>query len=485
MREDDGTHEGRPAQIAAYEQALRESEAKYRAVVENTNDIVFTADAEGRITYVSRQIERFGISPEQMLSLDVFEDFVLPEDRERVLADFQHTMATGEEFPTTFRARDRDGRIRWLEDLSKIRNDEGGNVVGLTGILRDVTERRRTEEALRESERKYRELIENISEVVYTLDEKGVITYVSPAVEALTGLEPSEVVGRPFSAFIHQEELHRLSGGVRSVLSGNVRRSEVRLLMRSGEVRWVHSSTRPITKDGRIVGLSGVLADVTEEKLLESRMLEVSAREQRRIGQELHDGLGQELAAISFMSRTLEQKLAAASSVHAADAAKISALIDDAVARTRDMVGILNPVGPERDGLMVALEELAASVSSAFGISCVFEPEAAVPIDDTAVATHVLRIAQEAANNATRHGKAKRIVIGIGSRDDAVTLTVTDDGTGLPEGWERGTGMGLRTMRHRARLIDGSVRVRNGAEAGTVVECAFPRRRGQAQRGPR
>jgi PAS domain S-box-containing protein len=462
-------------QHRASEEALRRSEAKYRAVVENTNDIVFAADAEGRITYVSHQIERFGLNPEDISSLDVFEDFVVPEDRERVLSDFQHTMATGEEFPTEFRARDKDGRVRWLEDLSKVRRDEAGRVVGLAGVLRDITERKEAEEALRESEKKYRELVENMSEVVYTLDGKGVVTYVSPAVEALIGFKPSEITGRPFSDFVHREELPHVSANIRSILSGDVRRTESRVLTRSGDVRWVRSSTRPIFEGGRIVGLGGILVDVTEQRLLENRILEASVNEQRRIGQELHDGLGQELAAISFMGGALEQKLAAESPAHAAEAAKISMLIDKAVARTRDMAAILNPVGPERDGLMRALEELAANVSNVYGITCAFEPEAAVPVGDTAVATHVFRIAQEAVNNAVRHAGPGRVDIELEASGDAVTLVVRDDGAGLPEQWERGGGMGLRAMRHRARVIGGSLSVGEDPGGGTVVKCTFPR----------
>jgi signal transduction histidine kinase len=154
-------------------------------------------------------------------------------------------------------------------------------------------------------------------------------------------------------------------------------------------------------------------------------------------------------------------------------------MIDKTVAQTRDLVGILNPVGPERDGLMGALENLAAGISSVYRIPCVFEPEAAVPVDDDDVATHVFRIGQEAVNNAVRHGGPKRIEVGLSMSGEACTLEVTDDGRGLPEDWEDSPGMGLKAMRHRARMIGGNLFVGSRPGGGTVVRCLFPRRKGR------
>jgi signal transduction histidine kinase len=236
----------------------------------------------------------------------------------------------------------------------------------------------------------------------------------------------------------------------------------------------VRARTQPVREDGRITGVRGILIDVTEQRRLENEMLDASASEQRRIGQDLHDGLGQELAAVAFMARTLEQKLAANSPEEAREAARIGRMIDETVGHTRDMVSILNPVGTDRDGLMGALATLSAGISSVYKIPCVFEPEEAVPVDDSTVATHVFRIAQEAVNNAVRHGEPRRIEVALSAGRDECTLEVTDDGRGLPEGWRDSPGMGLRAMRHRAQMIGGSLHAGRGPEGGTVIRCSFP-----------
>ena len=206
------------------------------------------------------------------------------------------------------------------------------------------------------------------------------------------------------------------------------------------------------------------------------RLLRISAAERRLLGQELHNGLGQELAGIAHMASALEQKLAVKSPDEAAEASRIAKLIGDTIAHARNIVSVLNPVSPGPEGLMRALEGMASNVSDRYGISCVFEPREKIPVDDNAVSTHAFRIAQEAINNAIRHGDAGHISIELKAAGERVDLVVKDDGAGLPDGWERSPGMGLQTMRHRSRMIGGSLQVERAEDRGTIVTCSFPRR---------
>lgn len=205
--------------------------------------------------------------------------------------------------------------------------------------------------------------------------------------------------------------------------------------------------------------------------------LEISAAERRRIGQDLHNGLGQELAGIAYMASVLEQKLAAKSLDEATDAARISGLIDDTIVHARNIVSVLDPVSPAPDGLVRALEGMATNVSDLYGISCVFEPRAEVLIENNTVSTHVFRIAQEAVSNAIKHGEAEHVSIRLETAGKQVTLVVEDDGVGLPEGWEEARGMGLKAMRYRSKMIGGTLhveRVERVEGGGTVVKCSFP-----------
>ena len=205
------------------------------------------------------------------------------------------------------------------------------------------------------------------------------------------------------------------------------------------------------------------------------RLLRISAAERRLLGQELHNGLGQELAGIAHMASALEQKLAKSPKA-AADAARIAKLIGETIAHARDIVGVLNPVSPEPDGLMRALEGMASNVTDRYDISCVFEPHEEIPVDDNAVSTHVFRIAQEAVNNAIRHGDSRHISIELKAAGERVDLIVEDDGAGIPNGWENSPGMGLKTMRQRSRMIGGTLQVERAENQGTIVTCSFPRR---------
>jgi len=128
----------------------------------------------------------------------------------------------------------------------------------------------------------------------------------------------------------------------------------------------------------------------------------------------------------------------------------------------------------EAEGLMAAFEELANNITNISKITCVFERDSPVLIQDAAVATHLYRIAQEAISNAIRHGKAKRIGISLWERDGIVTLTVEDDGSGLPETWQKGQGLGTRITAHRAAMIRAALALEPNPTGGTLVRCSFP-----------
>jgi signal transduction histidine kinase len=219
------------------------------------------------------------------------------------------------------------------------------------------------------------------------------------------------------------------------------------------------------------------LAAADAERLrLEQQIIEISDRERRRIGQDLHDGLGQHLAGIELMTEALEQKLAAKSKPEAARAADIASHVREAIRQTRSLARGLSPVELDRHGLMSALQELAANASSMFRVNCRFTCVGHVHVENNIAATHLFRIAQEAVSNAVKHGRAKQIDIDLNDDPEAVRLTVTDDGRGLPEESARGNGMGLRIMSYRAGVIGGTVHVTPGAMDGTTVSCVVPRK---------
>jgi signal transduction histidine kinase len=218
---------------------------------------------------------------------------------------------------------------------------------------------------------------------------------------------------------------------------------------------------------------TGFVRDITERKRLEKEILEISERERRSIGQGLHDGLCQQLAGIELMSQVLEEDLARKSHPGAAQAGKIAGHVRDAIAQTRMLSRGLSPVAMESEGLMSALQELAGTITTLFGIECRFECPQSILIQNNSAATHLYRIAQEAINNAIKHGKAARVVMALDRNGDSVRLRITDDGTGFPDKLKSKAGMGLQIMRYRAGMIGASLEIQRANGKGTAVVCVL------------
>jgi signal transduction histidine kinase len=212
------------------------------------------------------------------------------------------------------------------------------------------------------------------------------------------------------------------------------------------------------------------IALLEHSQRLEREIVNISETEQRRIGQDLHDGICQHLAALSCAATSLRDDLNDLRlRAEAATAADLATQLREAIVQTRDLAHGLAPAHVSQVGLALALESLANSVSRLQGIDCTFQPSGDPANCDEHIAIHLYRIAQEAINNATRHGKALHIVISLEARGDRMTLRVEDDGLGIPRSGSGG--MGLAVMRYRARLSGGELEIKSPPGGGTVVTC--------------
>ena len=214
--------------------------------------------------------------------------------------------------------------------------------------------------------------------------------------------------------------------------------------------------------------------EMAERQRLEHEILQVSERERRSIGHDLHDSLCQHLTGTALAGQVLGERLAAKLLPEAADAARVVGLVEEGITLARNLARGLYPVDVEAEGLMDAFQDLAASVSKVSRVQCVFERSAPVLIHDSVAATHLYRIAQEAVRNAIQHGKARHVGLTLTERGGRVTLTVEDDGVGLPETTEKSEGLGIRIMAHRAAMVGGSFAIEPGPTGGTIVTCSIP-----------
>jgi signal transduction histidine kinase len=208
---------------------------------------------------------------------------------------------------------------------------------------------------------------------------------------------------------------------------------------------------------------------------LEREIVDISEAEQRRIGQDLHDGLCQNLAALGCAAESLRDDLQKLHlSPEATSAGELADLLRDAVVETRDLAHGLAPAQVAQMGLVLALESLVQSVSRLQGVTCAFQSHGQEGNYEERVALHLYRIAQEAINNAIRHGKAKHIVISFDEAGQLMTLRVSDDGTGISRPISA-NGIGLAIMRYRARLAGGELSVERPKDGGTMVTCTVRR----------
>jgi signal transduction histidine kinase len=214
--------------------------------------------------------------------------------------------------------------------------------------------------------------------------------------------------------------------------------------------------------------------DITDHKELEREILEISDEEQQRIGRDLHDMLGQNLTGIAFLSKVLARRLAERAAAEAEQADQIAQLVSTALSQARTISHGLCPVELTAEGLMIAMRQLADGVERLFGIPCSFDCPSPVLISDAAAAKNLYHIAQEAVSNATKHAQPRQLRIALLEDGGRMSLSVSDDGVGLPERLPQDKGMGLRIMNYRANLIGATLQVGRGPAGGTRVVCSLP-----------
>lgn len=269
------------------EEALGESEKHYRLLAENVSDVIWTMDMNLRLNYISPSIIRLrGYTVEEVMTQSL-KEFFTPASLEVVSKAVSAELAK-EKAGTKklFRPQAlelelicKDGSTIWTEANMNFLRDPDGRAIGIIGVTRDITTRKKAEEKLRQSEEKYRNLVENINAVIYATDANGTITYISPVFGALYGHSPLEFIGQSFAMFIHEEDLPLVAESFQKTLSGRDITLEFRMVLAwSGEVRWVRTYNRPILDGERLSGLQGILIDVTDRKRMEEDLRESEKR---------------------------------------------------------------------------------------------------------------------------------------------------------------------------------------------------------------
>ena len=337
-----------------------------------------------------------------------------------------------------------------------------------TEIIRQKLE---LEAALKE---RYRDLFENANDIVYTHDLEGRLTSINQAGERILQRGREEILSRNIVELVVPEQQAAARQWLEQVVKDAApRTAEWDFAAPSGQPVKLEIGTRRIEQNGQQVEVEGIARDVTERRRLERELLDISNREQRRIGHDLHDGVCQQLVGISYLTETLADRLQEKGASESTEAERISYLIKSALTQTRGVARGLFPVRLEDNGLVSALEELAATAATLFRIPCSFTCEDPPETVDNGIALHLYYIAQEAVANAAKHGQANNVRLTLEPFEDRYALTIQDDGTGFSPTGIRPAGMGLRIMDYRARVIGATLEVNSRPGAGTTIRCLF------------
>jgi PAS domain S-box-containing protein len=464
------------------ERELRASEERYRELVAASPDLIWEVDADGRFTFVSATIgDLVGQPPEAVLGRN-FREVLDPSTFDHALGAWDVVVREpGVVHGSRFALRHRDGHAVPIENYSIGRVAEDGTFAGAYGSARDLREREGLERELRESDARYRYLVENSPDIVWAADENGFITFLSETSEAVLGWRPEEAVGGHFSLVVHPSSVDDVLAQYTASLSLDGPR-ELRYrfagLHRDGSRVPLEMHARTIYEDGVYRGSHGAVRDLRERERLERDLQRhaaelASSEERAHLARELHDSVTQALFSMTLVTKSIEMLLDVDSATARARLATLAELQKDALAEMRALIFELRPASLETAGLVQALRTHVAALQGRTGLSVALdaEDEGRLPAN---VEAALFRIAQEALNNVVKHAGARAVRVSIGRDAGSVWLAVDDDGAGfdpdhIPEGH-----LGLAGMRARAEQLGGRIEVGTGRGRGTRIRAEVP-----------
>jgi PAS domain S-box-containing protein len=325
----------------------------------------------------------------------------------------------------------------------------------------EIDEHKQTSNRLQEALQLFRQVTENITEVFWVTDaSRSRFSYVSSEFDKVWGQPRKNVYVRPaiWLDAVHPEDRERIAQATRTRQVAGEYDEEFRIVRPDQSVRWVHERAFPVKNEqGEIYRIVGITEDITDRVRLERQILEISDREQARIGQDIHDGLCQKLISMAFDVNSLNESLSKQQGSELAISQRVSELLDETITESRRVARGLYPVRLETEGLLSALMELAQTTCERFKVRCSCAANAEEVLCDAIIATHLYRIAQEAVNNALKHSGATNISIRLDGSDNEIDLKIQDDGVGITGGSARHSGMGLCIMDYRARSLGGAI----------------------------
>ncbi|HKJ32550.1 MAG TPA: PAS domain S-box protein [Balneolales bacterium] len=359
----------------------------------------------------------------------------------------------------------------------KFSKDDINFVQACANLLGGAIERKKTEDHLAANEQRYRTLFHGATDEVwlYHVKDDGEPTNfieINNATCELLGYTREELLNMSIYDIIDLDTID-LTQTIKELFTNKEIRRDSFHITKSGNKIPVEFTSHLFRLNGQDTVLT-ISRNITDRRWLEQEILSISEKERQRIGQDLHDGLGQMLTGIGLITKNLARKLEANKMPVAEEVKEIGNLIQEADEQARGLARGLMPVNLEANGLSTALQQLVTKAERIFNITCTFKNVGTTLVHNNTLAMHLYRIAQEAISNAVKHGKANNVTVFLTSNEKYVRLRIQDNGVGFPEETEISQGMGVRIMHYRANMIGGNLNIRKNHLGGTIITCTIP-----------
>ncbi|MCG2587311.1 PAS domain-containing sensor histidine kinase [Rhodohalobacter sulfatireducens] len=438
---------------------------------------IIVIDLDGTILYCNSACEElFGYTSEEIIGKSIK---LLQEKAES--ATFYKLLdkcRREEKFKGRWRAKCKNGSQIWLDAQSSTLIDETNHKKYCVITINNIEPLETAKKDLEKSTALEKTIFETSTEAIFTADESGNILDFNRAAVRMFGYDKKEIIGKNLRTIIpsfNPKSLHVF-----------IKRYYSKLEMKNtGE----DIDTQGIRKDGSVFYISmsvsnvpwnseqmfvGIIRDLTQKRELEKQMVDIANQERRRIGRELHDGLGQMLTGTRMVAESLARKLKANEIPGAGEVKEISNMIREADEQARAISRGLVEVHLVEKGLSNALENLAARIPKTFGINCIYTEEGEFEFDNHTLALHIYRIVQEAVTNAVRHADPENICIRLTKNETYLSVIIEDDGIGFESGKVPDGGSGIQIMKYRADLLGGTVNICRTDDDKTVVRVVIP-----------
>jgi PAS domain S-box-containing protein len=471
------------------EEALRKSEKLFAVFMDQLPGFAWMKDIEGRYVYVNKRESELDAYRAGVIGKTDAE--LWPAEIASTYRANDHQVITTRKAVQTVEPSMADGEQRSMLVSKFPIFDQNGSVVMVAGAGVDITDRIQAEEALRESETRFRQVAENISAVFWLSNPEGTLThYVSPAYETIWGRSCDSLYAEPSSWMdsVHPDDRERLAEDERLQAIGGRHDHTYRIVRPDGSLRWIRGRAFPVRDEsGKLIRVAGIAEDITERKeaveqleqhthLLQTfsrRLFEVQEEERRHLARELHDEIGQALTAAKI---NLQSVTGNGGGANFARLQETTAILDRLLGQVRQISLDLRPSMLDDLGLVPALRSLLDQQGRRASVEVHFSAENIPEKLDPEIQTTCFRIAQEAITNAVRHAHATHIDLDLRCKNGKLRLLVRDNGIGLDvESAQAQTiGLGLIGIKERAALVGGRAKIISSPNKGTTIEVSVP-----------